>query len=129
MLLKNMICEIKKEKLRKQKEQRTKKIIGITASLAVTAISGVIGGLMMAPKSGKELREDIAKTANDANENLKKDIEAKKEKLSSGVNETRNKINSYLAAKKEKNDILSEENEELEDKAIETEVVEEKIVE
>lgn len=128
MLFKNMISEMKKEKIRKQKKERNKKIIGITAALVTTGISGVIGGLFMAPKSGKELKEDVVKKITENNENIKKDIEEKKEKLSNSVNETRDKINSYLSAKRQEKCDSSKEDEDLENKSIEKEEVEEKTI-
>lgn len=121
MLFKNMISEMKKEKIRKQKKERNKKIIGITAALVTTGVSGVVGGLLMAPKSGKELKEDVVKKITENNENIKKDIEEKKEKLSNSVNETRDKINSYLSAKREGKCDSSKEAEDMENKSIEKE--------
>lgn len=128
MLFKNMISEMKKEKIKKQKKERNKKIIGITAALVTTGVSGVIGGLLMAPKSGKELKEDVVKKITENNENFKKDIEEKKEKLSNSVNETRDKINSYLSAKREGKCDSSKDDEDSENKSIEKEEVEEKTI-
>lgn len=128
MLFKNMISEMKKEKIRKQKQERNKKIIGITAALVTTGISGVIGGLLMAPKSGKELKEDVVKKIAENNENLKKDIEEKKERLSNSVNETREKINSYLSVKREGKCDSSKEDEDSENKSIEKEQLEENTI-
>ncbi len=47
----------------------------------VGALAGAIGGLLLAPKSGKETREDIAKMAKDIADQLKSGSVATKEKV------------------------------------------------
>ncbi len=129
MRLKNIIAEMQKEKIRKQKQKRTEKMVKIAASMAVTGIAGMVSGVLLAPKSGKELREDIAKTANELSENARNNVDIKKEKISTHITETRNKINEYVSSKKEKKETPSTKTENLENQPMETEGIEEQIIE
>lgn len=129
MKLKNIIAEMQKEKIRKQKQKRTEKMVKIAASIAVTGIAGVVSGVLLAPKSGKELREDISKTASELGENARNNVEVKKEKISTCITETRDKINEYVASKKEKREIPSTKTEGLENQPMKTEGIEEQTIE
>jgi gas vesicle protein len=104
MKIKEMIEKKMKEK---QKKQRVKTLRKITAGTVAGIAAGVVGGVLIAPKSGKETREDIAKTAKDLGENaITKTVEIK-ETLDNKVTETKNnaamakeKIAKYLSDKK-----------------------------
>lgn len=94
----------KKAKARKEKIKIVKKFaIGTTLG----AIAGVVSGVLLAPKSGKETREDISKTAKDISENVKiksieiKDtLDAKAQQTKENIIESKQKIASYIAEKK-----------------------------
>ncbi len=89
MSLKAKLEQKKKERIRKERLNTAKK-------LAVGTVAGVVGGLMLAPKSGKETRENIKVKAKEVNENLKvKTVEVKENAL-----EAKDKISKYIAEKK-----------------------------
>lgn len=102
MSLNKLISNLQKQKSMKQRQKKLKKVAAIASTGVAAGIAGAVGGLLLAPKSGKELRQDIAKTANGLGDNVKTNIEEKKEKLSSNVIKTKGIITEYLASKKSK---------------------------
>lgn len=107
MNIRDMLEKRMKEKQRKQKARLLMKV---TAGAAAGVAAGVIGGVLVAPKSGKETRDDIAKTAKDLSETaVSKSVEMK-EILDNKVVETKinatvakDKISKYLSDRNEKN--------------------------
>jgi len=107
MNIRDMLEKRMKEKQRKQKARLLMKV---TAGAAAGVAAGVIGGVLVAPKSGKEMRDDIAKTAKDLSETaVSKSVEMK-EILDNKVVETKinatvakDKISKYLSDRNEKN--------------------------
>jgi gas vesicle protein len=104
MIIKEMLEKKLKERQKKQKSKMVKKI---TAGAIAGIAAGVVGGVLVAPKSGKETRDDITKTARDLGENaITKTLEIK-ETLDNKVVATKNnaitakeKIAKYLSDKK-----------------------------
>lgn len=94
----------RKEKLRRERANLAKKIVvGTAAGIA----AGSVGGILLAPKSGKETREDIANTASDLSKNVAvktsqiKDTALNKVAVTKGkIAEAKEKISKYLADKK-----------------------------
>ncbi|MBU3128110.1 YtxH domain-containing protein [Clostridium sp. FP2] len=75
MILTKWYEKKKKEKQRKLRIQTAKKILIGTAA---GSVSGLLGGLLFSPKSGKENREDIANSSKEITNNIKeKTIELK----------------------------------------------------
>ncbi|MBL4932197.1 YtxH domain-containing protein [Clostridium paridis] len=106
MGLKGLIEEKRKAQQRKKKIETAKKVT-LGAAAGVTA--GVVGGILLAPKSGKETRNDIKEGYSKANENIKLKVEEaknlamdKKETTVSNIKEAKSKISSYLEEKKNK---------------------------
>ena len=64
---------------KKPSKKQTAKNVAIGASIG-TAV-GVAAGILLAPKSGKETREDITKTSKEALENVKDGLNVAKEKI------------------------------------------------
>lgn len=81
----SLIQKIEVARSRKIKEERNKKMAIATAGIATGAIVGTVVGVLVAPTSGKETREN---TKNKLNEN----IESAKFK----VKESKAKIREYL---------------------------------
>lgn len=96
------------EKERKRKAEVTKKIAkGTFLGLLSGLTAGLTSGVLFAPKSGKETREDIAKSAQEIGENIKVKSGEFKEVLDETLAETKDnvveakeKIVSYLASKR-----------------------------
>ncbi|QNU68258.1 YtxH domain-containing protein [Ruminiclostridium herbifermentans] len=64
---------------RKSSKKQTAKNVAIGAGIG-TAV-GVAAGVLLAPKSGKETREDIANTTKKTLENVKEGLNVAKEKI------------------------------------------------
>lgn len=104
MILSKLYEKKRKEKLRKLRIQTAKKVfVGTVAG----SLSGLLGGLLFSPKSGKETREDIASTSKDITNNIKSKTAELKETIDNKVSETKNnvadakiKISEYLNDKK-----------------------------
>lgn len=103
----SQLLEEKRKAKKRQAMAKTAKTVGVTA--VVGASIGAIGGILFAPKSGKETRSDLKNSAIDANEKLKvKASEAKvalTDKFQSGkenISDASLKIKDYLKNKKSK---------------------------
>lgn len=103
----SQLLEEKRKAKKRQAMAKTTKTVGVTA--IVGASIGAIGGILFAPKSGKETREDLKNTAIDANKKLKAKTEEAKialnEKMQTGkenISEANAKIKKYLKEKKNK---------------------------
>ena len=109
MKIRDMLEKRMKEKRRKQ---RAKIVMKVTVGAIAGIATGVVGGMLMAPKSGKHTREDIAKTAKDLGENaiskaveIKETLDNKVIKTKNNVTMAKEKIAKYIADKKaEKNE-------------------------
>ncbi|WP_297517410.1 YtxH domain-containing protein [uncultured Clostridium sp.] len=113
----SQLLEEKRKAKKRQAMAKTAKTVGITA--IVGASVGALGGILFAPKSGKETREDLKNTAIDTNEKFKvKATDAKvklNEKIQDGkgnLSEANLKIKDYLKSKKNKLEVV-ESNEEV----------------
>lgn len=113
MNIREMLDKKMKEKQKKQRAKIAKRVtIGAIAGVA----TGVVGGILLAPKAGKETREDIAKTAKDLGENaisksveIKETLDNKVVKTKNNANIAKEKISKYLSDKKaEKNNKKNE---------------------
>jgi len=82
----------KLRELKKQKEKKdnldTAKKIGV--GVAIGLVAGATAGILSAPKSGKETREDICKKGKDVQEGFSQAVEKGKEK----VDEIKDKVSS-----------------------------------
>lgn len=87
MSLDKLIGKNKKEKTKKEINKKTKNI-AVGATLGILA--GIAGGILFAPKSGKETRESLKESTNSLT------ITAKDKTV-----EVKNKISTYLKEKKE----------------------------
>ncbi|CEI73281.1 MULTISPECIES: YtxH domain-containing protein [Romboutsia] len=96
--------KIEQKKKAKKAKERNKKIKIATLGVATGAITGILGGVLLAPKSGKETREDIKNTAKDINTNVSEKAAKTKEKLTTNVNESKRRIKEYLDSKKKENE-------------------------
>ncbi|CAM2079134.1 MAG: hypothetical protein NSGCLCUN01_03346 [uncultured Clostridium sp.] len=90
---------------KKRKEKRKKVIKTATVSTLVGGTIGILSGVLLAPKSGKDTREDIKGKIKDA----KIKTINKSETLKNNIRESKNKINDYLKEKKNKEDFSRQE--------------------
>lgn len=102
------MIENKKKEQKRKKKAKTIKVVGITAAVGVTV--GAVTGILCAPKSGKEIRGDLADKTSKAKEGAVKKSSLFKGSLSDKVEEgkkdivtAREKISEYLASKKKQN--------------------------
>ncbi|MBC8062363.1 MAG: YtxH domain-containing protein [Clostridiaceae bacterium] len=91
----------------RQKKQKAKMARRVTVGAVVGIVTGVVGGVLLAPKAGKETRDDIAKTARGLSQNaIAKSLEVKEtlgnKVVKTKINTTiaREKISEYLSDKK-----------------------------
>lgn len=98
---------MEKKKREKAKRERIKLAKKVSAGAAAGVVAGAISGILLAPKSGKETQEDIAKTAKDLGENIKNktvefkgNVDNKVTETKGNVVEAKEKISQYLAEKK-----------------------------
>lgn len=125
----SQLLEEKRKAKKRQAMAKTAKTVGLTA--IVGASVGAVGGILFAPKSGKETREDIKNSSIEANEKLKVKASEAKDKLNKKIKEGKEnlseanlKIKDYLKNKRNK----SEEVENLEEiSTTSEEKVEEKV--
>ncbi|APC41671.1 YtxH domain-containing protein [Clostridium estertheticum] len=99
----------RKIEMKKQARIRTAKKVAI--GTVAGSLSGLLGGLLFSPKSGKETRDDIVKSSKDITNNIKekttelKDtIDNKVTDVKSSVTESKTKISEYLNGKKNSKD-------------------------
>jgi len=109
---------IEKKMKEKQKKQRVKMAKRVTLGAVAGIVTGVVGGVLLAPKAGKELRDDIAKTAKDLGETavtktleIKETLDDKVVKTKKNAIEAKEKISEYLADKKGNGKISKNHNE------------------
>lgn len=106
--------EILRKNDRKSKKKAAAKV---AAGMGLGAIAGAIAGTLLAPKSGKETREDIAKGAKDTFEKAKNTVNETKEKINKAMDSKMNKqgtdtetaADTVEAVKKDEEEIVSDE--------------------
>ncbi|MBU3073374.1 YtxH domain-containing protein [Clostridium estertheticum] len=104
MMFSNWFKNRKKEIQRKEKIRTAKKVI---FGAAAGSLSGIIGGLLFSPKSGKETRKDIANSSKELKNNIKEKstvlkghIDNKVSDAKDGLIDAKAKISEYLNEKK-----------------------------
>ena len=118
-----------------KKKQKAKAVKTAALSAAIGVTAGAAAGVLLAPKSGKETREDIVNKSVEAKDKLVEKTKATKAAISTKVSEgkkdvsaAKEKIAEYLASKKGEVLELGNTVEELSDANVETEVkIEEEI--
>lgn len=90
---------------KKRKEKRKKIVKTAAVSTLVGGTLGVLSGVLLAPKSGKDNREDIKEKMND----IKVKTIDQSENLKNNVKEAKNKIKDYLREKKDKENFSTQE--------------------
>lgn len=98
------LIEKKRKEQKKRENLKKAKIAGVTV---LGASAGAVAGILLAPKSGKEIRNDIVNKTNEVkndlttkSSNIKENISEKVSKRKSDISEAKEKISQYLAKKK-----------------------------
>lgn len=104
MSLSRLIEEKRKAKARAERNKKAK--VAVTGA-AIGTLAGVLGGVLFAPKSGKETRNDIkegskvaAQKLNDKTAELKGNLNTQVTKGKENISEAKSKIKEYLNSKK-----------------------------
>lgn len=104
MIFSNWFKERKKEIQRRSRIKTAKKVV---FGAAAGSLSGLLGGLLLSPKSGKENREDIVSSSQVLKNNIKEKttelkgtIDNKVTDAKSGLTDAKAKITEYLNEKK-----------------------------
>lgn len=105
------LSEILRKNDRKSKKKTAAKV---AAGMGLGAIAGAIAGTLLAPKSGKETREDITKGAKDTFEKAKNTVNEAKDKINKAIDDKKNKQEcetetTVESAKKDEEEIVSDE--------------------
>ena len=132
MIFSSWFKKRKKELQRKSKIKTAKRVIFSTAA---GSLGGLVGGLLLSPKSGKENRKDIVNSSKDIKNNIKGktiefkgNINSKVNSAKDSVTDAKLKISEYLNERKPSKDTLEkEEIVEIKDSA--TDVASDEIVE
>lgn len=96
---------------KKRKEKKRKLVRTATVSTVIGGAVGVLSGVLLAPKSGKETRNDIKEKVDE----VKSMTIEKSKNIKSNVEEAKYKIKDYLKEKKDnlnKEEIIVEDNNE-----------------
>ncbi len=92
----SLLEKIEEKRVRKIKADRSKKTAIATIGVATGALIGSAAGILLAPKSGKETREDIKDKSIEIKDKISDNIEDTKCK----VEESKLKIKEYLSKRK-----------------------------
>jgi len=105
MILTKWYDKRKKEKQRKLKIQTAKKILIGTAA---GSVSGLLGGILFSPKSGKETREDIASSSKELTNNIKGKTIEMKQTIDNKVSDAKENVTDAKVKIKQKSIELKE---------------------
>jgi len=105
MILTKWYEKRKKEKQRKLKIQTAKKILIGTAA---GSVSGILGGILFSPKSGKETRQDIANSSKELTNNIKEKTIELKENINDKVSDAKDNVTDAKVKIKQKSTELKE---------------------
>ncbi len=90
----------------RHEEETTRNVGLLIAGFALGAITGTILGLLFAPKSGKELREELKEKSGEyyglAREKLKEAFDTGKEKLTETAEKVKEAVQTTVKGMKEK---------------------------
>ncbi|MGV8981394.1 YtxH domain-containing protein [Clostridium sp.] len=99
MIFTNWLEKKKKEKQRKIRIDTAKKLLIGTAA---GSVSGLLGGLLFSPKSGKENRKDIANTSKDVTNNIKEKTIEIKQNVDNTVSDAKDNVSDAKVKIKQK---------------------------
>ena len=93
MSLRDLLDLVSKEKRKRERAKATQRF---AVGMGVVAAAGVATGILLAPKSGKEIREDLKKkaveTVETVEDTVRKQVETLKDSAAHTVKEVRNTL-------------------------------------
>ncbi len=110
MIIKDLLKLLSQEKKKKDRANTAKKL---AAGMSFAATLGAAAGILFAPKSGKETRDDLNKKAINAAETIKDKIEKNIEQVKDNANKAVNEINKAVDDIQEKTEEIKAEYEEI----------------
>ena len=105
MIFSNWLDQRKKEKVRKSKIKTAKNILMGTAA---GSLSGLLGGLIFSPKSGKETRKDISNSSKDLTNNIKEKTSELKGNIDGKVSDAKDNVTEAKIKIKQKSTELKQ---------------------
>lgn len=103
MMIKDLIESAGKEK---RKQERVKVIRKVVVGMSVVAVAGVATGILLAPKSGKETREDLKIKAVKTIQNIKSTVREKAEAVKDSVTHAEQEIGNVIKDVHEKTEVV-----------------------
>lgn len=113
--------KIEEKRKAKERARKIETVKNVGIGVATGVVAGAVGGVLLAPKSGKETREDIkeagAKVTEKVGSTVKETYRLIGDKVvikREQIDESKEKIKDYIESKKHKNaDVVVEESEEV----------------
>jgi len=103
MIIKDLLDMAGKDKKKKQRAQNAKKL---AAGIGIAATVGVAAGVLLAPKAGKETRQDIIDKAEDVVESTKEIAHKKVEFVKDSASHAAREIKSVIKDAHNKKDAV-----------------------
>jgi len=103
MIIKDFLDKANKEKRRKE---RMKVAQNIAVGLGVVATAGVATGILIAPESGKDTRENMKKKAISTVETIKDTLQKKADAIKNSADDAKFEVNEAVEEAKEKTEIV-----------------------
>ncbi|WP_353095217.1 YtxH domain-containing protein [Tissierella praeacuta] len=105
-----MINKFMEEKRRRvEKARKTENAKNLAVGTAIGTAIGAVAGILFAPKSGKETREDISQKSKDVAENVRNTVNEQIEATKGFQEKVKSEIkNVYNGIKEKKDDIVDE---------------------
>ena len=85
-----------------------KKSAGVAGAVVVGAVAGYVAGILTAPKSGKETRQDIKKASAELKKNLEVKLQVTKDELAKLIAQATEKVISEKMDSKKDQQLISE---------------------
>lgn len=71
-------------------------LVSVLAGIGIGVLVGAVAGLLLAPKSGQETRDDLGKTMNELSDKMSEFSRTVSQKVSSAVDKTRANMTQKL---------------------------------
>lgn len=119
----NLTKKIEQRKKAKRVAERNKKMKIATVGMVAGVTAGALGGILLAPKAGKDTISDIKDKSQQVANTVSEKSQLAKARVNENVNESKKRIKEYLQNKKNKELNLENTEEEI-DKLESSETVE-----